>query len=87
MPDTWNDTRRRIDMLQREFRLSRLDRADICCRLLRQDVSLNLPIACEAVETILALRQRVKELERIAGERAEQITELRDMLTEEVTDV
>ena len=80
MADTWPQTQLRMIGLQREFRNLKLDRDDVCRRLIRQDVTLNLPLACEAVETILGLRAQVEQLQAT-------LDRALDMLPEEVTDV
>jgi hypothetical protein len=77
---TMDDVRRKVDSLHREMTDKKLPATDIVRRLIREDVPLGWPIAIEAVEEILALRDQVEAM-RIT------IATLDALLPEEVTDV
>jgi hypothetical protein len=77
---TMDDVRRKVDDLRREMNDKRIPADYVARRMLREDVSLGWPMAVEAVEEILALRDQVEAMRAT-------IEALDAMLPEEVTDV
>lgn len=76
---TTDELRLRISALRREADAKRLRADDVVRRMLREDESLGWPMAIDAVEEILALRDQVDAM-RIT------ICKLDAMLPEELTD-
>jgi len=77
---TMDDVRRKVDDLRREMIDKKIPGDHVARRLLREDVSLGWPIAIEAVEEILALRDQVEAMRTT-------INVLDALLPEETTDV
>lgn len=77
---TMDDVRRKVDDLRREMIDKKIPGDHVARRMLREDVSLGWPMAVEAVEEILALRDQVEAMRAT-------IAALDALLPEEVTDV
>ena len=66
-PMTMDDIRSRVESLRRECQSAKLPATDIVRRLLRDDVSLGWPMAIEAADEIITLRNLLEQAEQIAA--------------------